>query len=352
VVVGADFGTKTANYVFAGATSGGAANPDFRALVAADIPDISATYQPKDAALTALAGGSDFVAFSGPGTSTKTFTLPDKTGALEVIVACSDAGANDTYTCAPAPDPVAYVTGEHYRFKANTINTGAATINFHAIGAAGIVKRAGGITTALADGDIRAGQWINLIYDGSNMQCLDCNGNEITALSNVATATNIANNTGTTTTVLHGNASGAPAFGAIVSGDITDGTVAPADLSTNANTRSVVFNLAAPVAADDAIYTILNPVSAVKLTRLSCGVTGTTSVVVNLEASGASLISDETVTAGDVNHHTVTTWANGSSQCGGTSSCAVAAHTPVTLHVGAISGTPTNLACSIEYTTD
>lgn len=34
----------TANYVFAGPTSGGAAAPAFRALVAADIPDISATY--------------------------------------------------------------------------------------------------------------------------------------------------------------------------------------------------------------------------------------------------------------------------------------------------------------------
>lgn len=35
------------------------------------------TYQAQDAALTALAGGSDFVAFSGPATSTKTFTLPN-----------------------------------------------------------------------------------------------------------------------------------------------------------------------------------------------------------------------------------------------------------------------------------
>ncbi len=34
----------TANYVFAGPTSGGAAAPAFRALVAADIPSISATY--------------------------------------------------------------------------------------------------------------------------------------------------------------------------------------------------------------------------------------------------------------------------------------------------------------------
>jgi hypothetical protein len=111
-----------------------------------------------------------------------------------------------------------------------------------------------------------------------------------------------------------------------------------------------VFNLASPAAGDDGIYTILNPPVAVKITRLSCGITGTTSVVVNFVKGGASIIADETVTAGDVNHHTVTTFANGASQCGSTSYCAVAAHTPVTLHIGTITDTPTNLACSGEYT--
>ena len=41
------YGTKDANKVLAGPTSGSAAAPSFRALVAADIPDLSATYQPK-----------------------------------------------------------------------------------------------------------------------------------------------------------------------------------------------------------------------------------------------------------------------------------------------------------------
>lgn len=43
----------------------------------------------------------------------------------------------------------------------------------------------------------------------------------IKSTGNAATATNIANNTGTTTTVLHGNAAGAPSFGAVVEADIT-----------------------------------------------------------------------------------------------------------------------------------
>ena len=41
------YGTKDANKVLAGPTSGSAAAPSFRALVAADIPDLSATYQVK-----------------------------------------------------------------------------------------------------------------------------------------------------------------------------------------------------------------------------------------------------------------------------------------------------------------
>lgn len=41
------YGTKDANKVLAGPTSGDAAAPSFRALVAADIPDLSATYQAK-----------------------------------------------------------------------------------------------------------------------------------------------------------------------------------------------------------------------------------------------------------------------------------------------------------------
>jgi len=38
------YGTKTANYVLAGPTSGSAAAPSFRALVASDIPDLSSIY--------------------------------------------------------------------------------------------------------------------------------------------------------------------------------------------------------------------------------------------------------------------------------------------------------------------
>lgn len=90
---------------------------------------------------------------------------------------CSDAGANDTYTCSLSPTISSYVTGTHYRFKANTANTGAATINLNSIGAKTIKKAAGGITTDLADNDIRAGQWVDMVYDGTNMQMQSTSGN-------------------------------------------------------------------------------------------------------------------------------------------------------------------------------
>ena len=47
--------TQNANTVFAGPTTGIAAAPTFRALVAGDIPDLSSIYQPLDADLTAIA---------------------------------------------------------------------------------------------------------------------------------------------------------------------------------------------------------------------------------------------------------------------------------------------------------
>jgi len=93
------------------------------------------------------------------------------------ITSCADAGSNDTYACSLAPAPTSYATGQQFWFKANTANTGAATINFNSLGAKTIVKLQGGITTTLADNDIRAGQWVELMYDGPNMQMLSELGN-------------------------------------------------------------------------------------------------------------------------------------------------------------------------------
>jgi hypothetical protein len=94
-------------------------------------------------------------------------------------VAAADAGASDTYTATLSPAPAAYVDGAHYRFKANTANTGACTINFNGLGAKTIKKVAGGITSDLSDNDIRVGQWVDLVYDGTNMQMQSTLGNAV-----------------------------------------------------------------------------------------------------------------------------------------------------------------------------
>lgn len=96
-----------------------------------------------------------------------------------VAAYCADAGSNDTYACSPSPSisSIGYTTGAMYVFKANTANTGAATINLVSLGAKTIKKQAGGITTDLDDNDIRAGQWVVLIYDGTNMQMVSALGN-------------------------------------------------------------------------------------------------------------------------------------------------------------------------------
>ena len=81
-----------------------------------------------------------------------------------------DAGANDTYVATIAPAPAAYITGALYVLKANTANTGAATVNFNGLGAKTIVKA---VNTTLANNDILAGMLCLLVYDGTNMVLLN-----------------------------------------------------------------------------------------------------------------------------------------------------------------------------------
>lgn len=58
--------------------------------------------------------------------------------------------------------------------------------------------------------------------------------NRIVLGGGAGTAPTVLGSLGTTTTVLHGNAAGAPSFGAVTSSDITDGTITAADIGTDA----------------------------------------------------------------------------------------------------------------------
>lgn len=85
-----------------------------------------------------------------------------------------DAEASDAYVISLDPTIYSYVTGQIVTFKANTANTGAATINVDGLGAVDIKKN---YNEDLATGDILADQIVMLIYDGTNFQMLSQLGN-------------------------------------------------------------------------------------------------------------------------------------------------------------------------------
>lgn len=81
-----------------------------------------------------------------------------------VEVFAATATGNDTYVITLDPVPVAYVAGMTIRVALDVANTGAATIDVNSLGAKAITKNG---TTALEDNDIRAGQVITLVFDGT-----------------------------------------------------------------------------------------------------------------------------------------------------------------------------------------
>lgn len=81
-----------------------------------------------------------------------------------------DAGANDSYVITATPVPTSYTVGMVVILKANTVNTGAASINVNGLGVKNIVKR---VSTVLANGDIPALSFKMLVYDGTNFTLLN-----------------------------------------------------------------------------------------------------------------------------------------------------------------------------------
>jgi hypothetical protein len=122
------------------------------------------TSQPTAAAVGAVADpGSNGIPYrNGLGTA-----APANASQMSGPFFCQDAGAGGGYACNVNPPISTYQTGTSYWFKAGAANTGAATINFNALGPKSIVKQ---YNQALAANDIQAGQWVTVTYDGTNMQ--------------------------------------------------------------------------------------------------------------------------------------------------------------------------------------
>jgi hypothetical protein len=114
------------------------------------------------------------------------------TGSINYCEETSNDDANvNTTRCALAPAITGYRTGTRYSFKAFTTNTGAASLNLNSLGAKTIKKMAGAITTDLVANDIRAGQIVDVFYDGTNMQMVSQLGNAGSGDFSSNTATSI-----------------------------------------------------------------------------------------------------------------------------------------------------------------
>lgn len=81
----------------------------------------------------------------------------------------ADGQTSDAYEVTLAPAPTAYFTGMVVKFKANTLNTGACTLNVNSLGAKTLKKN---VSSDLETGDILANQIVTVIYDGTNFQVL------------------------------------------------------------------------------------------------------------------------------------------------------------------------------------
>lgn len=111
-------------------------------------------------------------------------TIATKVNQNDYLLSLSGtASGTDTYTVtisAPAPGyttgitaPTAYVTNQRYFIKFTNANTSASTLNINSIGAKSIVKQG---SSALVASDIRAGQILELFYDGTNLQIVGDGG--------------------------------------------------------------------------------------------------------------------------------------------------------------------------------
>ncbi len=150
--------------------------------------DLSGTFQPLDAALTAIAGGSDFVTFTGPTTSTKTFTLPNASATL--LYAGGDAGT-------PSALIGTNISGTAAGLTAGTVTTNA--------NLTGDVTSTGNATTIAADavalGTDTTGNYVATIADSGAGEVTVANSGTENAAVTLAIAASIARDSEVTAAV-------------------------------------------------------------------------------------------------------------------------------------------------------
>lgn len=123
-----------------------------------------------------------------PVVDTSSFVTPAGIQAASYTYA-ADAEANDSYAITLDPAISAYAAGQEFVFKANTANTGAASLDVNGVGAVTIKKNT---DQDLATGDIEAGSIVKVVYDGTNFQLISADANLTAAEIAVTPAGNIA----------------------------------------------------------------------------------------------------------------------------------------------------------------
>jgi len=96
------------------------------------------------------------------GTSANLFVNPSTVRAKNYNDYVADTGSADAYAIAPSPAITAYAAGQVFTFKAVNANTGASTLAVNGLAAKSIVLT----------GAITAGQIVQVVYDGTDMQML------------------------------------------------------------------------------------------------------------------------------------------------------------------------------------
>lgn len=163
----------------------------FNALTA-DLATGLSTCLTKDGQTTPTANipmGSNKITGLAVGTAaTDAPTLGQVQSTVAKLVA-SVSGTN-TITGTLSPAITAYATGQLFYFVAAGDNTGAVTINLNSLGAKSITKFG---ATALVAGDIKSGQTVVIVYDGTQFQIVT----PANTTGNITFSTNTISTSGT-----------------------------------------------------------------------------------------------------------------------------------------------------------
>lgn len=106
-----------------------------------------------------------------PAVAANPIVVGDNDSRVNALFYGASATGTDAYaiTVTGGNTPAAYATGQVFTFKADVVNTGAATLAVNALGAKTIKKN---VSSDLANGDIAASQLVEVQYDGTNFQII------------------------------------------------------------------------------------------------------------------------------------------------------------------------------------